>query len=181
MLIDTHVERHAAFAKHGFQFARGLVDSEDLLRALNSVAIDVRSGRPSDGNGGARGAHCIHSSEAGNYLFEKLTPKIVELVGSSVVPRYSYVRVYKEGGILPLHVDRPGCEVTVTITLDYDAKALWPIFLLTEKVISATLDKGDALLFDATKFLHCRRAFEGQSWTQATLHYVIGQASDAVN
>src|ERR1700733_13695914 len=86
MLIDTHVERHAAFAKHGFQFARGLVDSEDLLRALNSVALDVRSGRPSDGNGGARGAHCIHSSEAGNYLFEKLTPKIVELVGSSVVP-----------------------------------------------------------------------------------------------
>ena len=73
--------------------------------------------------------------------------------------------------MLPLHVDGPECEVTVTITLDYDAKALWPLYLLNEKVITATLDKGDAFLFAATKLLHGRRVFKGESWTQATLHY----------
>lgn len=173
MLINTNVEERASFTGHGFQLARGLVNAEDLSRALDLIALNVRSGEPSDGDGPARGAHCIYSPEATNYLLEKLAPKIAELVGSALSPTYSYVQIYRKGGILPLHIDGPECEVTVTITLDYDAKALWPLFIMTEKLVTVTLDRGDAFLFDATRFLHCRRAFDGKSWTQATLHYII--------
>jgi hypothetical protein len=171
MFIETNAEKHASFAKDGFQFLRGLVTAEDLSLVLNDVFLQVQSGMPSAGDGPTRGAYCIHSPEATNYLLEKLAPKIAEVVRFPLLPSYSYVQIYRKGGMLPLHVDRPECEVTVTITLDYDAKALWPLYLLNENVIAATLDKGDAFLFAATKFLHGRRAFEGESWTQATLHY----------
>jgi hypothetical protein len=182
--IGTAVDRQvdagqASFAEDGFQLVRKFLWVEDLSRTLDLLAPEIRSGRPSHGNGTVRGAYCIYSPEGTNYLLNKLAPNVSELVGSSLLPTYSYVQIYENGGILPLHVDSPECEVTVTITLDYSAKALWPLFLITDKVITATLDKGDAFLFDATRFLHCRRAFEGQSWTQATLHYVHANGTHA--
>ena len=140
MLIP--VEKRASFAKDGFQFARSLVGAEELSKVLKSIVTHTHSGKSSDDAASTTwSAHHIYS-EGTDYLLEKLAPKVSELVGSSLLPTCAYVQIYKKGGILPLHVDIPECEVTVTITLDYDSKALWPLFFIADQVVTATLDRG---------------------------------------
>ena len=51
MFIEANAEKHASFAKDGFQFLRGLVTAEDLSLVLNDVALQVQSGKPSAGDG----------------------------------------------------------------------------------------------------------------------------------
>jgi hypothetical protein len=165
-------ERRMSFAKDGLQFARNLVSRDDLRYLSDSIAARVRESRAGDGDGANPGAYCIHSPEGGTHLLAKLAPKLVELIGSPLVPTYSYAQVYRRGGFLPLHVDGPQCEITATITIDFDADAIWPLFILSEPPLTVKLLRGDAIIFDATRFLHCRKAFDGKMWTQLTLHYV---------
>ena len=46
--------------------------------------------------------------------------------GLSLVPTYSYTRIYNKGNILKKHKDRPSCEISTTLHLGGD---LWPIFI----------------------------------------------------
>src|SRR6202035_4281071 len=174
MLSLARVNDEASYVKDGFQCARNFVDTEDMSRTLDFIATRIRSGKPSDADESARGGvYRINSLHGAPRLVEDLTAKAAKLIGAPLVHTLSYVQIYKKGGVLPLHVDEPDCGVTVTVTLDYQSETLWPLFLVTDgTIISAALNKGDALLFVACRFPHCRKPLEGESWTQMTLHFI---------
>src|SRR5262249_46149817 len=48
-------------------------------------------------------------------LLAELLPTVERATGSQLFPTYSYLRVHRKGDILPLHKDRPSCEVSLTI------------------------------------------------------------------
>lgn len=97
---------------------------------------------------------------------------VCQLVGENVLPTYSYARNYRKGNILPGHVDKPQCEISLTINLECDE--VWPIWIYTpsgEKK-SVRLHPGDAMLYLGMIGEHGRDPFDGQSCTQVFLHYV---------
>lgn len=97
---------------------------------------------------------------------------VCDLVGESVLPTYSYAREYKKGNVLVGHVDKPQCEISLTINLECDE--VWPIWIYTPSGEKKCVDlhPGDAMLYLGMVGEHGRDAFNGESCTQVFLHYV---------
>lgn len=97
---------------------------------------------------------------------------IGEFVGESVLPTYTYARQYKKGNTLAAHVDKPQCEISLTINLE--CSEVWDIWIETPegKRNEVSLSPGDAMLYLGTEGMHGRELFEGELCTQVFLHYV---------
>ena len=112
----------------------------------------------------------------GDSLFDNLLVKFAKPIGDSVgrtlIPTYSYARVYKTGEILKRHKDRPACEISATLTLGFDSKPIWPIFFDEEKEATITLERGEMAVYKGCEVLHWRTPFKGQWHVQVFLHYV---------
>ena len=104
-------------------------------------------------------------------LVEK-TKEVSDLVGESVLPSYSYARIYQKDCILHGHRDRANCEISVTINLE--ASEIWDFWIYTSdnKKETIRLEPGDAVLYLGIKALHGRDKFEGKLCVQTFLHYV---------
>jgi hypothetical protein len=112
----------------------------------------------------------------GDPIFDKLLQDFAKPIGDSVgrtlLPTYTYARIYRSGEILKKHKDRPSCEISATLTLGYDAKPIWPIFFNEEKEIPVSLDAGELAVYKGCDILHWRTAFKGKWHVQVFLHYV---------
>lgn len=108
-----------------------------------------------------------------NDELELYRPKVEELIGFELYPVYTYARIYQEDDYLLPHFDRPGAEISLTITLDYE-NFIWPIYLQTENEFSSfSIDIGDALIYEGSKISHMRHPMQGQAFQHQTFfHYV---------
>lgn len=104
-------------------------------------------------------------------LCEK-TPEVSIAIGETVLPTYSYSRVYKNGSELLRHTDRDACEISLTLHLYGDSS--WPIWIETpcgeERCVN--LNPGDAMLYLGKNAPHWRTSYEGEYYSQVFLHYV---------
>lgn len=104
-----------------------------------------------------------------------LHPIMEENTGLKLHPTYSYYRVYKPGANLVKHVDRPSCEISTTVTLDYDYKGSnyeWPIFVGESRCL---MTPGDMVIYRGCEVEHWRDVFEapeGSYHIQFFCHYV---------
>ena len=121
-------------------------------------------------------------------LMMKVLPVMQERTEMTLVPCYTYTRIYKKGDILRRHKDRPSCEISTTLHLGGDP---WTIFLdptgannilsgreTTTVVkpnapqgIPITLEVGDMLVYSGCDLEHWREPFEGEHCAQVFLHY----------
>lgn len=104
-------------------------------------------------------------------LCEK-TPDVSEFIGETVLPSYSYARIYKKGDVLNRHTDRDACEISLTIHLDGDCE--WGIYIQTpsNEEVKIKLRSGDALLYLGCESPHWRNSYSGEYYSQVFLHYV---------
>jgi hypothetical protein len=58
-----------------------------------------------------------------------LTPIVSQVVGRDLLPTYDYLRIYREGDICRVHHDRPSCEHSLSLTLDYSDGVPWNLDL----------------------------------------------------
>ena len=56
-----------------------------------------------------------------------LTPAMEAVTGQRLIPTYDYFRIYREGDICRIHRDRPACEHSLSLTLDYSDDVLWSL------------------------------------------------------
>jgi len=124
------------------------------------------------------------------------------------VETYSYSRKYTRGSYLRAHADRPSCEVSATICLDYqsDDNEPWVIWvdntrnwvdedisqcfdetqgipIRHRKSIPVKLEVGDLLLYQGPNVVHWRDTFIGNHSYHMFLHFVTDYVSNlgAVN
>jgi predicted 2-oxoglutarate/Fe(II)-dependent dioxygenase YbiX len=104
-------------------------------------------------------------------LCEK-TPEVSKIIGETVLPTYSYARVYRRGNELPIHTDRQACEISLTLNLDCDTP--WDIWINTPNGEDrcVTLRPGDAMIYLGCVASHWRNQFIGNYCTQVFMHYV---------
>lgn len=99
---------------------------------------------------------------------------VAEAVGKELLPTYSYSRIYQQGEALLPHVDRPACEISVTVNVATKGD-FSPIYTQygdndPEKHV---LNPGDAVIYRGCDVMHWRQPLkEGQLNVQFMLHYV---------
>ena len=104
-------------------------------------------------------------------LIEK-SMTVTQLVGETVLPTYSYARIYGHGDVLKDHTDKPECEISLIINLDCDE--VWDIHITKPDgvVKNVSLEPGDAMIYLGCSASHGRKPFVGNHCTQVFLHYV---------
>jgi len=105
-------------------------------------------------------------------LLTNKTSTVSELIGETVLPTYTYSRIYRNDSVLKRHTDRPACEISMTVHLGGDKP--WAIWIETPESVKKciTLNPGDAVLYLGCVSPHWRGRFEGDYYAQIFLHYV---------
>ena len=106
-------------------------------------------------------------------LMMKVLPVMQERTEMTLVPCYTYARIYKNGDVLKRHKDRFSCEISTTMNLGGDP---WAIYLEPSgkeglKGIKVDLKPGDMLVYSGCELEHWRNKFKGKECIQAFLHY----------
>lgn len=107
-------------------------------------------------------------------LLEKATSFVSESVGESLLPTYSFFRVYRPGEKLFKHTDRPSCEVSVTVSVAFTGEPNKIHMQVPGKKESVfVLNPGDGVIYKGCDITHWREPLkEGQLVVQFMLHYV---------
>lgn len=123
------------------------------------------------------------------YFLWGLTPMVSELVGRDLLPTYDYFRIYREGDVCRVHSDRPSCEHSLSLTLDYSDGEAWPLEIGKKRypAPSAQVDEdwgsephgsvemqiGDAVLYRGVNHRHGRVKPNPNAWSaHLFLHWV---------
>ena len=99
---------------------------------------------------------------------------VEQVCGKELTPTYSYSRIYQPGEELKPHVDRPSCEVSVTINVA-NVGEISPIYMQYASNAESMhmLSPGDAVIYKGCEAKHWRNPMKpGQLNVQFMLHYV---------
>jgi hypothetical protein len=137
-------------------------------------------------------SEAIHGAPIFDALLEHLVPVFEQASGKKLFPTYAYARLYVPGEELEIHTDRPSCEISATVTLDFDGN-VWPIYMADhdetksveqkfgkdkkpywlKNITCISMEVGDAVLYRGQDKVHWREKYtEGQWQAQVFLHYV---------
>ena len=97
-----------------------------------------------------------------------------EITGKKLFATYSYSRVYVKGDVLEPHVDRPSCEISVTVHIATKGDP-WPIWMKVrgKEPARIVLEPGDAVVYKGCEVTHWRDvADKTEVNAQFMLHYV---------
>lgn len=163
------------FAKNKYMVSRDFLD-KNTCKELSDHLINITK-EINEGDVQCPLSPSIYGDPVFDTLLEKVRPEIEKLTGLSLLPTYSYARLYKPDDELKPHIDRKQCEISATITLGYDGK-LWPIWTSestdpTDNPKSFDIEIGDILLYRGMEINHWRKPYkEGKRQCQVFLHYV---------
>ena len=124
------------------------------------------------GDDQAPNSHAVYNHISFLELLCEKTPEVSSLLEETVLPTYSYARVYNEGSDLEKHTDRDACEISLTMHLDGDYP--WPIWIETpqQEKRFVSLNPGDAMIYLGRIAPHWREEYKGNYYSQVFLHYV---------
>jgi len=111
----------------------------------------------------------------GDKKFKKLQKRLLKRIeresNIKLFSTYTYWRLYKKGSILKSHVDRPACEISISIDIGGEP---WELWILNKNgiPIKVDLNMGDGLLYLGCELNHWRNEFKGKNHAQVFLHYV---------
>lgn len=122
------------------------------------------------------GSHSRYADLLMESLLLKLQPSIEYVSGKTLLPTYSYYRVYRPGQDLKPHVDREACEISATVSFGRNYQGAtnynWGMFVEGTEVVLAP---GDAIVYKGCEAEHWREEFKAPEFSyhvQAFFHYV---------
>lgn len=123
-----------------------------------------------------------------NLFLWGLTPLVSQLTGRELLPTYNYFRIYRENDICRVHSDRPSCEHSVSLTLDYSDDEIWDLQVARDATpraqplredfggdaySSVGMSVGDAVLYQGVHRRHGRISPNPNRWSaHLFLHFV---------
>ncbi len=169
------------------QFGReGFATLPDLLPAVQVAALghyfrelaaEGYLGR--DDAGGTR-RFMAHNHPVAMFWHHQLNARVAQLIGRPSQPSYSFVSVYAAGGDLNWHVDRPPCEYTLTLLVDYapldaEQRSPWALNIRGRdgRLHAVHQCLGEALIFKGRELKHSRDLLpSGHRSTSILFHFV---------
>ena len=105
-------------------------------------------------------------------LHERIWPTIEQVMGEELIPTYAYARLYSNGDVLEKHLDRPACEVSITVQLGRSHNYAWPIYMGGQRF---DLAEGAGVIYPGCDVEHWRDRCDGPDGYysgQVFLHFV---------
>ena len=117
--------------------------------------------------------------------------RIESIIGKKLLLTYCYDRFYFDNQELKVHVDRPACEISVTLHISSNPTGVeWPFFVTSARnqIQSAVLNPGDAILYKGCERPHWRERIirpknkwfskkENFWYHQIFFHYVLADGN----
>jgi hypothetical protein len=91
-------------------------------------------------------------------IAERVWPFLENILNEELIPTYSYARLYTNGNILEKHIDRPSCEISISLQLGRSHHYSWPIYANNKRF---DLAEGDAILYKGCEVEHWRNVCDG--------------------
>lgn len=184
--------------QHMIDFAMDVWKSAEYTDTATTLEThDITYKNPQSSRGTSSGKYC---SPWGNALSHYIHEKLKDCFDMTLEETYSFTRKYVRGAYLGSHTDRPSCEVSATLCLDYktDDNTPWTIWLRNDKnyagvdaeqvknesqdfnhrdrlknnCIAVDLEPGDILLYQGPNIPHWRDEFLGDYSYHIFSHFV---------
>jgi len=134
-------------------------------------------------------SYSFYSDNFTDSLMIEYGKRIEGIAQSSLLPTYTYARVYEKGSYLRPHVDRPSCEISATCPIlnsDFTSSTIYVAnydftgqdFPTLEDVKArgdytrVDLLPGDIMLYKGVQRLHWREPLQSDTLIQFFMHYV---------
>lgn len=166
------------FAEKGFAPLSDLVHPFLIAALRRYYRHAIRRGNIRLGDEHVPRRYVAHNDPVARFFHEQIADTVSRVVGEAIKPSYVYMACYLEGAELKKHTDRPQCEFSVTLCLDFspepEAATSWPIGLDTaEGKVTIYQALGDGLVYRGTRLPHYRsRLAQGYTSTSIFFHYV---------
>jgi hypothetical protein len=164
--------------QRGFAIVPHLVPPMQLGALRRYYRCRTRTGSFRMGDGQVDRRYVAHNEPVARYVHEQLTRAMGQIACARVKPSYAYFVGYQSGASLERHIDRPQCEYSITLLIDFtpepSEQSPWPIKLdARERTIGVWQYLGEALLYRGRQLPHHRDALpRGCSSSSLLLHYV---------
>jgi hypothetical protein len=138
----------------------------------------IRTGAITLGDGQSPRRYVAYNEPVARFFHHDIAAALSALAGEPLKPSYVYLASYLSGAELKKHTDRPQCEFSVTLCLDFspepEVATPWPIRLDTPTgTVTVYQALGDGLAYRGTRLPHYRYPLrEGQTSTSIFFHYV---------
>jgi len=184
------------YEEDGYAFVEGIIPPEVGKAFLTQMRNDFRQSRVSM-QSMQRNSEILRQPALEVYGYQYspmiqflwgMTPVVSQLVGKDLLPSYNYFRVYQQGDFCYVHSDRPSCEHSLSLTLDYSDGETWDFEIGKEPIDKvqptakdfgeapfATLGMrpGDAVLYKGVQRRHGRVKPNPNRWSaHMFLHWV---------
>jgi hypothetical protein len=132
--------------------------------ALNKEKTNFTSEESvSGGVSQVKNVHACYRDPLIEKLLGVIKPSIEINTGLSLHPTYTYYRVYRPGMKLDRHVDRPSCEISVSVCFgseykDVDPEYRWGIYM--DPGVSVKQNPGDGVIYRGHELPHWREEFD---------------------
>lgn len=157
---------------NGFVYVPNFIITEHAKLFFNTIKNNKETKDWTDRQA-PNASHCVRNFKPFLEMLCVKNMQVAELVGEMVLPTYAYSRLYKKGNILEKHVDKPACEISLSVHLQGDKE--WPIYMEKPngEAVGVVLKSGDAVLYLGCDTPHWRDAYDGEEYGQVFLHYVL--------
>jgi hypothetical protein len=192
--VERRRKRNDQLTKASAMFqTRGYAPISDLIHPFHIAALRryyrhrIRTGSIRLGDGQSPLRYVAYNDPVAEFFHQHIAKTVAAVAGEPVKPSYVYLASYLSGAELKKHTDRPQCEFSVTLCLDFSPEPAletpWPIELDTPggsvKVYQAL---GDGLAYRGTRLPHYRGILgEGKTSTSIFFHYVPEEFTGSLN
>ena len=162
------------FEKYGCTQINGFIDAQTISTISRYLENKIKRGEWENARTDGITELCYYGDPLIEVLLLDCQTAIEEACGKELIPTYSYVRVYQPGEELEPHIDRPSCEVSVTVNVA-NLGEISPIYMQYQDNPESThlLSPGDAVIYKCCEAKHWRLPIkDGQLNVQFMLHYV---------
>ena len=168
--------QHDYFEEHGYIYLTEVL-SKEMCADLTKMMFDLYEKGELEKDGQCPLSDSIYGHPIFDKLLEELALPFGHNIGRTLLPAYTYARIYRPGETLKRHVDRPSCELSATMTLGHDQMSeLWPIFMSKDPADKAgnsvIIDVGDCVFYKGNELVHWRPEYVGEWQVQVFFHYV---------
>lgn len=114
--------------------------------------------------------HHVNNEPAIVKLHEMLVPWLSEYLSTPVKKSYSFLSIYRDGGICPRHTDRPQCKYTVDLCVSQ--KETWPIYI---DDVPYRLLENDAVIYSGTDSPHYRQRLQDGNYCNLIFFHFVDE------